>query len=853
MRPLVILAAFAAGCFVPDHVVDDYLDRDGDGFRTSVAGHGPDCDDDDDEIHPDADEICDDVDNDCDGDVDNDPVDPSMWFGDADGDGHHGGSPALACDPPDGWVEESTDCDDTDPNVHREAVDVCGDGIDNDCNGRVDDGDDLLSWWPDEDGDGVAVEVGEPARECEVQPGRAVARGDCNDADPLAYPGAPDVPYDGVDSDCAGDDDFDQDGDSFQVDPSRVPGVDPNYVPDLTRLDCDDARADVHPGADDPPYDGLDSDCAGDDDDDVDGDGYAAAIVGGDDCDDGDAMRHPGADDQPYDGYDADCDPSNEDDLDGDGHGHPSLGGTDCSDGNPNVWESCETCDDLDGDGAWVGCDAYVTVAEDCDDADPTLHPGAAEVPGDAVDADCDGVDFVADDSVGIFISELGADANACGSMASPCATIAYGSRLAGLADKSVFVAEGTYDGADISVNLHGGFDAQTWAYDPVAFPTVIRTVPSLGHLGLGITGDGVRAIVVSDVQIVVFGLASEVTLLSTFEVDTLHLRGIGLLGAGAVSYCRGMHVDARRAFIEDVQVLGCAASENVGIELGFNVGYWDAEVELRDAVVRVGGSGGTSTGVFMHGLALEAHGMDVQATGDDATGLAFSGRFQSSPSSASCVVDSSLVQVATGALGEATGVRHDSGELTVVLSRVDASGATALGVGGFGVDEIALEGSLVTASGDGYAVGTLHGAPVTAHFSSLVASGGATGFYSRINAPVSLSNTAIVSEDAGWVSHGSVVPSFTFDHVVIDAACPRGASVLGCLDQTEDLQACDWAECLSVVESAVGPCLGADLSPLPGGLCDGGAEPALDSLGVDVLGTARPSGVGWDVGALER
>ncbi len=79
---------------------------------------------------------------------------------------------------------------------------------------------------------------------------------DCNDADAAINTGATEVWYDGVDQDCAGDDDYDQDADGVTVD-----------------ADCDDLTASSYPGAPDDWYDGVDADCAGNDDYDQDADG----------------------------------------------------------------------------------------------------------------------------------------------------------------------------------------------------------------------------------------------------------------------------------------------------------------------------------------------------------------------------------------------------------------------------------------------------------------------------------------------------------------------------------------------------------------------------------------------------
>ncbi|MFK7928936.1 MAG: putative metal-binding motif-containing protein [Myxococcota bacterium] len=125
-------------------------------------------------------------------------------------------------------------------------------------------------------------------------------------------------------------------------------------------IDCNDGDGSIHPLAAEIPYDGIDQDCTGDDQCDVDGDGSQASECGGPDCDDADATRRPDAVDIPGDGIDQNCDGA---------------------DAEPQC--------DLDGDGALApGCGG-----DDCNDLNAAVNPGATEINGDGIDQDCDGLE----------------------------------------------------------------------------------------------------------------------------------------------------------------------------------------------------------------------------------------------------------------------------------------------------------------------------------------------------------------------------------------------------------------------------------------------------------------------------
>jgi len=136
---------------------------------------------------------------------------------------------------------------------------------------------------------------------------------------------------------------------------------------------------------------------------DVDGDTFADAECGGDDCDDANAEVHPGATEICND-VDDDCDGTIWEDHDGDGHLDPvdcPATGDDCNDEDaytyPGAPEPCgggdQNCSggtgdeaDTDGDGSTdVTCGGH-----DCDDEDPDVRPGAGEE-CNGKDDDCDG------------------------------------------------------------------------------------------------------------------------------------------------------------------------------------------------------------------------------------------------------------------------------------------------------------------------------------------------------------------------------------------------------------------------------------------------------------------------------
>ena len=119
----------------------DLPDSDGDGVTDDI-----DCNDNNDDVYPGADELCNGLDDDCNDIADDDPVDALTFYEDADGDGFGDpDSPVQACAIDDGLSENDEDCDPANADIHPDAEDAPCDGIDNDCDTVIDPNNTLIT------------------------------------------------------------------------------------------------------------------------------------------------------------------------------------------------------------------------------------------------------------------------------------------------------------------------------------------------------------------------------------------------------------------------------------------------------------------------------------------------------------------------------------------------------------------------------------------------------------------------------------------------------------------------------------------------------------------------------------
>ena len=359
-------------------------------------------------INPGATEICDGIDNNCNGTID-EGFPEITYFRDADGDGF--GSPNVGtiakCGAPAGFVANNSDCNDAAAAINPAATELC-DGIDNNCNGTIDEGFPEITYFRDADGDGFgSPNVGTIAK-CGAPAGFVTNNSDCNDAAAAINPAATEL-CDGIDNDCDGlidegvkitfykdaDNDGYSDGTTQQA-CTQPTGYKLASALTATTGDCNDAVAAINPGATEI-CDGIDNNCNGQIDEgvritfyrDADNDSYgnvtitiqactapSGYVTNSTDCNDANAAINPAAT-ELCDGVDNNCNGTVDEgfpniiyyrDVDGDSYGNSLVTAT----------AKCS---------APVG---YVTNSTDCNDANAAINPAATEL-CDGVDNNCNG------------------------------------------------------------------------------------------------------------------------------------------------------------------------------------------------------------------------------------------------------------------------------------------------------------------------------------------------------------------------------------------------------------------------------------------------------------------------------
>ncbi|MCK6522492.1 hypothetical protein L6R49_13755 [Myxococcota bacterium] len=333
-----------------------YNDADGDGFAACEE-----CDDGDAAVNPSAAEVCDERDNNCDGSTDEGVT--TTFYQDRDADGYGDDDfAAAACEAPEGYALVGGDCDDDDLGVNPGAQEVCS-GLDEDCDGLIDDEDDSLdlgtatTTYTDTDGDGYGDADG-ATLSCDAPPGNVDNRDDCDDGDAEVSPAGTEL-CDGLDNNCDGavDEGSAADASTWYADADADGYGDPS----ATSVACDQPTGSV-------------------------GDAK--------DCDDADAAVNPAAA-EICDGDDNNCDGVTDSDAidlktyyadaDADGYGDKSVTSKACSRPSGTIGNN-----------------------KDCDDTDATTYTGATELCDD-VDNDCDG-----DVDDGVLGSDVACAATTC-------------------------------------------------------------------------------------------------------------------------------------------------------------------------------------------------------------------------------------------------------------------------------------------------------------------------------------------------------------------------------------------------------------------------------------------------------
>gem|GEM_PF-826779 len=133
------------------------------------------------------------------------PIAATTYYRDQDGDGYGNAAISIqACSPQAGYVIDNTDCDDNSGSVNPGAAEICGNGIDDNCNGSVDEGCVTFTFYADADGDTFGNPLASITQGSPTAPNGYVSNNqDCDDTNPDVNPNAVEI-CNGIDDNCDG-------------------------------------------------------------------------------------------------------------------------------------------------------------------------------------------------------------------------------------------------------------------------------------------------------------------------------------------------------------------------------------------------------------------------------------------------------------------------------------------------------------------------------------------------------------------------------------------------------------------------------------------------------------------------
>ncbi|WP_458626838.1 putative metal-binding motif-containing protein [Winogradskyella sp. PC D3.3] len=187
------------------------------------------------------------------------------WYPDLDQDGFGDNSvdPTVQHDQPLNYIKENhSDCDDTDPGINPDSIDIPDNTIDENCNGLF-----AITFYKDSDNDGFGNSISGSVFEIELGAdapnGMVYNNADCDDSNDMINPLADEIVGNDIDDNCNGEIDIDdiryldEDNDGYgSSEQSPADGV-------FNSLDCDDTNPLIHPYAKEIKENGIDDDCDG--------------------------------------------------------------------------------------------------------------------------------------------------------------------------------------------------------------------------------------------------------------------------------------------------------------------------------------------------------------------------------------------------------------------------------------------------------------------------------------------------------------------------------------------------------------------------------------------------------------